>query len=278
MQPKLFSIKHIPSETALNMLLYVQSAGNFKCDSSFIAKRKKYNSILVMVTLSGTGYLKYRNKTHVVTEGMVIAIDCNEPHVYFTDKTDLWHFVWVHFKGGQSFDQIKYILDNCSPVFEVDKNYAIKKCIFKILDALPKKGMYCDVISSQYLNDILTNLMLNSLPGGEGNREIPDIVVNAIAALETSYQKQINMDAFAHNFYINKFDLIRKFKKYIGITPYEYLIKYRINESKSLLENTLLSISVIANKVGFEDPSHFIKIFRQYEQNTPLQYRKFWNK
>ncbi|HEY5584964.1 MAG TPA: AraC family transcriptional regulator [Ruminiclostridium sp.] len=278
MQSPQISFKPITSERAKKMLLYIQAGGSFLCEPSYVIKRKKYDSILVILTLSGKGYIKYHNKTHEMIKGTVTAIDCNDPHVYFTDKKELWKFMWIHFKGGQSLEQIRFILDNHEPVFYTRPNSTIKSNVIKIYDYLQKSGLQYEILTSFCLNDILSNLLISSLSDIDWNKKTPDIIINAKEALEAGYKNRIDMDEFSNAMYINKFDLIRKFKKHIGITPYEYLIKFRINQSKNFLESTDLSITEIAESVGFEDCSHFIKMFKQYEKTTPLQYRKFWSK
>lgn len=270
--------KPITSEKAKKMLLYIQAAGSFTSEPSYAVKRKKYDSILVILTLSGKGYIKYHNKSHEVTKNTVTVIDCNDPHVYFTDKTELWRFMWLHFKGGQSLEQTRFILDNHSPVFYSDRNSIIKSNIIKIFDYLQKSGLQNEILTSLCLNDILSNLLISSLSDVDWNKKIPDIVISTKEALEREYKNKIDMDEFANAMYVNKFDLIRKFKKYMNITPYEYLIKFRINQAKNLLESSDFTITEIAESVGFEDCSHFIKMFKQYEKTTPLQYRKFWSK
>ena len=79
MQPGSFSKKHIPSAKAIELLPFIQSAGEFICDETYVAKRKKYDSILLAATISGKGYLIYRNKKHEIGENTGFIIDCNEP-------------------------------------------------------------------------------------------------------------------------------------------------------------------------------------------------------
>jgi YesN/AraC family two-component response regulator len=272
------SVKLMPSETSINMMSYVQMAGNFQCNEAYVAKRKKFDSILVVSTISGKGHLKYRNRNFETVENTGFIIDCNEPQVYFSDKKDLWHFIWVHFKGGQSTEQVRFILENTGPLFNSEKEGIINKSIQKIFNTVHMKGMYCDILTSSFLNDIITDIMLKSLPGGRENILVPEMVKQALSIIETAFSNEINMDELAGKLFTNKFELIRKFKRFIGITPYDYLIKYRINEAKTFLENTLLSVSEIAHKVGFEDASYFIKVFREHEATTPLRYRKNWGK
>jgi AraC family transcriptional regulator len=63
------------------------------------------------------------------------------------------------------------------------------------------------------------------------------------------------------------------FRKTLGLTPHQYVLKMRIERAMALLQNTRQPIVNIAQQVGFQTQSHFTRIFRQYTQVTPKQYR-----
>lgn len=75
---------------------------------------------------------------------------------------------------------------------------------------------------------------------------------------------------FHHNFdYMN-----RKFKETMGMTIFQFLEKYRIEESKKLLESNRFSVAEIAESLGFCNAYYFSRVFKKQENMTPTQYRK----
>ncbi|MNG27780.1 HTH-type transcriptional activator RhaR [compost metagenome] len=60
----------------------------------------------------------------------------------------------------------------------------------------------------------------------------------------------------------------------MGITPFEYLNRVRIEEAAELLGSSALTVAQIAAATGFETTSYFGKVFRRYVGMTPLQYRE----
>lgn len=68
--------------------------------------------------------------------------------------------------------------------------------------------------------------------------------------------------------------LTRRFKAATGMTPIEYVIKLRVEESKQMLEASTASIEEIAEQVGYRDSSFFVKKFKSVVGLTPAQYRK----
>ena len=73
---------------------------------------------------------------------------------------------------------------------------------------------------------------------------------------------------------ISQRTLNRRFIHATGVTPWQYLINLRIIEAESLLRRSNLSITDIAETVGFADAAHFARLFRRSVQLTPSDYRK----
>ncbi|MEL7360196.1 MAG: helix-turn-helix domain-containing protein [Cyanobacteria bacterium J06560_6] len=66
----------------------------------------------------------------------------------------------------------------------------------------------------------------------------------------------------------------RSFKQSMGISPYQYLMKQRVERAKQLLEQQLIPISTIALDCGFANQTHLTKVFRQMTGMTPKAYQK----
>lgn len=94
-----------------------------------------------------------------------------------------------------------------------------------------------------------------------------------MAYLKEHYKEKIKSETlekvFHHNFdYMN-----RKFKENTGTTIFQFLEKYRIEESKKLLESKRFSITEIAEILGFCNAYYFTKVFKKHENITPKEYK-----
>ena len=67
----------------------------------------------------------------------------------------------------------------------------------------------------------------------------------------------------------------RCFQKYYGKAPIEYMIEYRLDQARRLLESSELSVKEIGFECGFYDPSYFTRIYRKHFGITPGNYRKY---
>jgi len=66
----------------------------------------------------------------------------------------------------------------------------------------------------------------------------------------------------------------RIFRKETGMTPWQYLHRYRIVQAQKLLQHSNQSVTEIGAQVGFSDPAYFIRVFHRETGKSPQQYRK----
>lgn len=102
-------------------------------------------------------------------------------------------------------------------------------------------------------------------------------VKDIILFIEEHYRESLTLDDLAGAIHISKSECCRCFKRTLQITPVEYLIKYRIFQAAILLQQGLPGIQTISDLafyVGFNNASYFNKVFKQYLNSTPSEYRR----
>ena len=82
-----------------------------------------------------------------------------------------------------------------------------------------------------------------------------------------------SLDDIAKAAAISKFHLVRMFKAAFGCTPSAYWRARRLDRGRRLLAATPMSVAEIANALGYESASTFIRAFRRYFGTTPQAIR-----
>jgi AraC-like DNA-binding protein len=72
---------------------------------------------------------------------------------------------------------------------------------------------------------------------------------------------------------INRSYLTNIFKKKMGVSPQEYLLQYRLDKGSKLLLETRMSIQEVAQKIGYDNPLTFSKMFKSVYGVSPRNYR-----
>ncbi|MFD2114624.1 response regulator [Paenibacillus yanchengensis] len=92
--------------------------------------------------------------------------------------------------------------------------------------------------------------------------------------LKNNFKQDLNMEQIAAKFNFSSAYLSKIFLKHTGEAPSRYVMKLRINQAKSLLQNQPhLPIKEVGDHVGYADPYYFSRIFKQNVGMTPSEFR-----
>ena len=94
-----------------------------------------------------------------------------------------------------------------------------------------------------------------------------------LSYINSHYAEKISLKAIADSASISERECIRCFKKYMNLTPFKYLLEYRIDIAANLLLNSDLSITEIALQSGFDTSSYVSKTCKEFMQCSPKSYR-----
>ena len=100
------------------------------------------------------------------------------------------------------------------------------------------------------------------------------IVKKAIAYMNTWARKPLTRWKIADAVNISEDYLTRIFRKEVGISPWEYLNRYRIQLASALLASTGLSMGDVARETGFQDQAYFCRVFKKIKGISPRQLRR----
>ena len=92
--------------------------------------------------------------------------------------------------------------------------------------------------------------------------------------ISESFKEKIYIEKLADMINVSSDYFTKMFKESIGKTPIDYINAMRVNYAMELLCTTEMSMSEIADIIGFCNPNYFHKIFKQYINVSPLAYRK----
>ncbi|GBF74155.1 DNA-binding response regulator [Paenibacillus sp. 598K] len=90
----------------------------------------------------------------------------------------------------------------------------------------------------------------------------------------THLSEKISMDAVAKKVGLNPTHFSRIFKLDTGSTFIEYATRCKMERACELLDQSNLSVVEIADQLGYDNPSYFIKLFRNLTGKSPAEYRK----
>jgi AraC family transcriptional regulator len=97
---------------------------------------------------------------------------------------------------------------------------------------------------------------------------------SAADCIESRAGEQLSIEDVAQSVGVGSFHLMRSFKRSIGVTPHQYLMRIRLLRAINLLRDTSLPITDVAYESGWADLSNFIRTFRRDVGCGPSDFRR----
>ncbi|MBE7068280.1 MAG: AraC family transcriptional regulator [Clostridiales bacterium] len=102
------------------------------------------------------------------------------------------------------------------------------------------------------------------------NQTVKDI----IALLQDAVYDNVTLDEISQQLRYGKTYLSGLFKANVHCSIMQYYISLKLTEAKKLLKNTFMPITEISEKLHYDSPSYFCKIFKKHYGISPKQYRQ----
>jgi AraC-like DNA-binding protein len=99
------------------------------------------------------------------------------------------------------------------------------------------------------------------------------LVKQAVAYLHQNYARALSRWEIADAVGVSEDYLSRVFNRELGLSPWDYLNRYRVLHAKTLLLNTSENIGSIARQVGFNDQAYFSRVFHKLTGMSPFAFR-----
>lgn len=159
-------------------------------------------------------------------------------------------------------------------VFQLKDDRMIENLMENMITSIIQKNENEDVIN-QYSMGLVFLYLINHMDclKESSSCSYQDVIIQAtLNYISTQYQTA-SLNQLADNFHQSVSVLSRTIKQVTGFTFQELLIHKRCQKAANLLSGTSLPVEQIVSAVGYENQSHFYRIFKRQYGMTPRQYR-----
>lgn len=259
---------HTPGKASQELFLTLVCTGRFDCDKTYRVERRGYDSGLILLVLSGSGYAYVRGSRQTLHAGSILLLDCYGPHCYGTDSG--WSILWVHFSGRMAREllQAAEAYPPCIPPGE--RSFAMRRAMESLYAMFGPNGHPVDGDIHRKLTELITPFLTPEGPTAE--RESARCMDRIAAAMSAHLSEDIPLTELAAMAHMSVSQLGRLFKKEKGMSPHQYLLEARLNAVRFFLSSTDMPLSRIAEQCGFVDASALTNAFRRRMGITPRAY------
>lgn len=259
--------------------LYILTKGIQKCEPNHSYGPMIREKYLIHFILDGKGIFRKNNVTSTLTAGQFFTIFPGEQTYYEADAESPWEYAWFSFDGSS----VAKILNTMgitpeSPIGHIKNFDNTAQDLRRIVHE--RVMTYAATLALQgNFYQLLAQLSPDVQPSEEINIKKVDIAHiythKSINIIRERYQQtDFKIKDISEALMVNTSYLTAIVKKTTGSTLQAYLIDYRIQKSKYYLETPDLSISEVAEKVGYTNPVSFTRFFKKIVGLTPSDYKK----
>jgi AraC-like DNA-binding protein len=250
----------------------------------------------VIIGLHGSTFIQVGPSQYEIQPGDVLLIPPNVPYFGYRSSQKGTSFFWLHFFPRLdavpfSIDQYinhlmafeidahKEAINNAiflPPIFRLtftDKPYILMKQILDIANASYYSTFAVDYVVTELLIELTEQhhkqLLQNKITPNENTQKFAQI----LEWIRVNIYEDMSVKEIAEKFSFNSDHLTRLFKKKIGMSTIKYINTLKLNKAKELLCTTNKTIKEISYELNFKDEKYFLKLFKNYEEITPSQFR-----
>lgn len=236
-------------------------------------------TLLIAYTLQGEGEFILSDKEKLISkEYDAYIFDCSYPVELIPLSEEPWDSAFIRIQRGMQseyFEEMKAFLERNRFVKLVyGAGTRFRSLVWQLLSHRTSQGIHSEKHYNLLLMALFLELEMSVLYSETQNRSIPSFVNKMKSYIDHHYMEELPLDFLAQKFNVSKYHMSREFKKHTGISPNDYIIDRRINHAKELLLETDQAIARIAEKVGINNPNHFLYLFKNKEGMTPSAFRK----
>lgn len=242
----------------------------------------------VIFFLSGEGTCQVEGKTYRLCPGDVLLTSDRELHQdgEASEKNQEGYIAYIDssfFEEARRLDMNGEDLSRCFSGLSGEQSHLLRlgeaeqkrvETILRTLSQVESPQAYgSDMLKKCYMVELLIHLNRacfseSHREEGEYNRKLQRVV----EFINENLRQELTLDLLSLRFGVSKYHLTREFKRCLGLSLHQYILKKRLLLARSMLRQGE-TVAWAFSQSGFSDYSHFSRAFRESFGMSPREYR-----
>ncbi len=254
--------------------LSVYNVGYQKCTPGYQWGPGIRDHFLIHHVISGTGYYRTGQSSYTLQAGDSFLIYPNTEITYYADQQDPWEYAWVGFTGSDAPAILRSAGFSREHPFRRDNAHsgAIARQLLHIYEARGSSFAHSVEMTGRLYTALA--LFMKTAPSQSRKDTCHTYAQKGIEYILANYSYPITIEDVAGYVGISRSHLFRCFQAAVGKSPKDYLTDLRIRQACLLLTQSDLSVTAIANSVGFDNSLYFSKAFHRAKGVSPSSYAR----
>ena len=234
-----------------------------------------HNHMELFFILGGKGQFLIDDQLYPVDVNNLVIINPNVTHTEVSLNAQPLEYIVLGIEGVELVTS--EVSNGQFSILDHYESMDISSCLRNILREMEQKNTGYEDVCQAYMEILIIRLMRSTTLAVPEEPHVLSANRQCAAVrryIDLHFKEALTLEQLAEEGHMNKYYLSHAFKREFGISPINYMISKRIEESKYLLTETDLSMSQIAQLLGFSSLSYFSQVFRRTQEISPKEYRK----
>jgi AraC-like DNA-binding protein len=256
-----------------NRSLAIVCGGLEHCTPDYFIDRETFPFFSIEYVARGRGEVQLKGRCHPLEPGRLFAYGPNVAHHITGDPSTPLVKYFVDFAGAGA----RELLHSCGlPPGQVSQVFP-SNALQPLFDELINSGLRAGPESPKLCVKLLECLALR-ISGARAPITGAETLAfatyqNCRRYIEAHFLELRTLEQVARECHVNNAYLCRLFRRYDSQTPYQYLLRLKMNFAAERLQGPGTLVKQVAEEAGFTDPFHFSRVFSSVLGLSPVAFR-----
>ncbi len=253
--------------------LRIALVGRELCGASYVVQRSSYPFVTLEFVAEGRGLLKRQDgPDQNLGPGSLFAYSPETSHVISSGGGRMVKY-FVSLNGRGAWQYLTSVTPSIVGPCLLQRHNEVRE----LFDWLVREGQEQvdgkDAICLKMLELLLLKVSLSLGRDGHTESKARDRFLQCKAHIDENAVKIRSLDEVAQSLQIDSSNLSRLFRRFQGTSPYQYLLRCKMNLAASDFISSGALVKEVAARLGYEDPYHFSRLFKSVHGIPPAKFR-----
>jgi AraC-like DNA-binding protein len=257
-----------------NAALSIVCGGLEHCTPSYAVRRGTFPFYSIEYVARGRGELDLKDRRYPLQPGRLFSYGPGIPHTITGCAEEPLVKYFVDFLGTGALPLLRSC--NLAPgrVSEVFPPHAIQSLFDELIASGQQLGRESGILCVKLLECLALKIAGARAPLEGAEALAFDSYQQSRQYIAEHFLELRALQQISRQCHVTGAHLCRLFRRYDHLSPYQYLLRLKMNAAAERLAQPGTLVKQVAEEVGFTDPFHFSRVFKSVLGISPVEFRR----
>ena len=257
--------------------LGIAFGGREQCGPAYAVQRSNFPFVTLEYVAEGHGSLQFGDAAPVTLQpGSVYAYRPGLKHAISSEGRFLVkYFICLSGRGARSYLQAR------APVLAAPCQIPRHAELRELFDWFIREGQEpapsMQEVCLRLLEILLLKISQSHDQSGRAGGQARNRFLECKTFIEANAIKMRSLDEICRTLHVDPSNLSRLFRRFQGGSPYQYLLRCRMNRAAHEFMSPSARVKEVAARLGYDDPYHFSRLFKAVHGIPPAAFRSLYS-